>query len=291
MSVENQGTQQGQEEQQPNSGGDATPPQQQPANQQPAIQAQNQGKTVMLTSKALAERVDRAKRAGHKEALEKLAADAGVSVDDLLKRVKDPPKPQQQRASNREPQRQPQRQNGGRQPSDFDKKFEREKQKMQREKDEIAKKARSEARRARQLEDELDVERVNRQLERIALAEGVSAKEVRGALFYLADHLQDKSQDYRDKFDEAKYFREQLRTERPYLFGETVRPATTGTGAQPGNAAANKAAGNAPPPAPAPGAARQVGADGQKIDARTMSAESFRELLAKRGLNPSAATA
>jgi hypothetical protein len=89
---------------------------------------------------------------------------------------------------------------------------------------------------------------------------------------YLLDqYVSGKSPEELEKFDEKKWF-EELRTSRPYLFGEVVRPATTGTG--PGN-----------PPAPRPSAALSTAATANGVDVKKMNPVQFRDYLAKKGLS------
>lgn len=79
------------------------------------------------------------------------------------------------------------------------------------------------------------------------------------------------------QFDERKFFAG-LRDKRPYLFGEKVVPATTGTAEAVGSTT----------PAPSPAKVVDAAAKGDQTDARKMSREQFAEHLAKLGLNPGA---
>jgi hypothetical protein len=127
-----------------------------------------------------------------------------------------------------------------------------------------AERQRREADRARQ-----DGE-VRQSIREAVIKAGVS--DVDYGAFLLEQHVMGKPPEEIEKFDEGKWF-EDLRSQRPYLFGEVVKPATTGPG--PGS-----------PPAPQPRAAIGEGtANGQGADVRKMNSIQFREHLAKRGLS------
>ena len=112
------------------------------------------------------------------------------------------------------------------------------------------------------------------QLRESAIASGIN--DVDYAVRLLNRHVEGKSEEELKDFDESKFFTG-LREQKPYLFGEVVKPATTGT------------AGGTVPPAPKPGAAAATAAKNGQIDARTMSQQEYQEHLRKRGLNPDSA--
>lgn len=97
------------------------------------------------------------------------------------------------------------------------------------------------------------------------------AKDVDYAVTLLRRNIEDKTEEELSSFDEAKFF-EEMREKQPYLFGEVVRPVTTGTGGK-------------EPPAPRPGVVNQATAQSGQIDAAKMNDKDFREHLRKRGLN------
>lgn len=112
-------------------------------------------------------------------------------------------------------------------------------------------------------------------LERKAIRAGVS--DIDYALFLLQQHVagltDEQVQAMGGQFDEDKFFTE-LKTTRPYLFGEAQpRPATTGPA-------------NASPPAPAPAAVAGANGANGRVDVRKMNRQEFAEHLRKRGLNP-----
>jgi hypothetical protein len=97
------------------------------------------------------------------------------------------------------------------------------------------------------------------------------AKDVDYAVTLLRRSIEDKTEAELASFDEAKFF-DEMREKQPYLFGEVVRPVTTGTGGK-------------EPPAPRPGVVNQATAQSGQIDAAKMNDKDFREHLRKRGLN------
>lgn len=123
-----------------------------------------------------------------------------------------------------------------------------------------------EAKSAKAAVDEL---RAEMHLRTLAAQSGI--KEIDFAMHLFSKTVDGLKPEEAEKFNESEYFLG-LRKSHPYLFGETVQPATTGTGA-------------GAPAAPAPGAAAGGAAAGAKTDARTMSREEFQKLLRSRGLN------
>lgn len=89
----------------------------------------------------------------------------------------------------------------------------------------------------------------------------------------------DKVEEALRQFDERKFFND-LRGKRPYLFGEKVVQATTGTGID--------AAAAGTPPAPTPAKVTDTAAKSDQVDARKMSRDEFTTRLQALGLNPQA---
>jgi hypothetical protein len=107
-------------------------------------------------------------------------------------------------------------------------------------------------------------------LRETAVVKGV--RDVDYALRLLQRELEGKDEQALATFDEGKFF-ENLRASHPYLYGETVVPATTGTGV------------GAAPSAPKAGAVQAAqGAAGNK-DARSLSQDEFQKLLRARGFS------
>lgn len=130
---------------------------------------------------------------------------------------------------------------------------------------------------AKRLQAELDALQARSALEKTAIRGGV--KDVDYALVLLQRHLEGArlTDDQLEEFDYTAFF-EGLRKSHPYVFGEQVRPANSGTG---GN--------NEPPPPPPGGGGGQPDKtnfnekDGKgkfKVDEAT-----YREALRKRGLD------
>lgn len=148
--------------------------------------------------------------------------------------------------------------------------FNREREKIVRE-NESLKRAAAHAdkkwRRERKVVEHLETEKVVREA---AIMAGV--KDVDYAVHLFKRHTASLDATKQKEFDENKFFKD-LRGSHPYIFGEVVAPATTGT-------AGNGAAPGAPGPAAAAGA---IGANGT-VDAMKMTPEQYRAHLAKRGL-------
>jgi hypothetical protein len=93
----------------------------------------------------------------------------------------------------------------------------------------------------------------------------------------LTRELAGKSEEEIAAFDRTKFF-EGVRKERPYLFGERVQPATTGTnGAKPDGS---------DPKVPPAGAPAVEAAKTNQFDARTAKPEDVQARLKSLGLNP-----
>jgi hypothetical protein len=132
-------------------------------------------------------------------------------------------------------------------------------------------------RRNRQLEEERDQLDARRQLELAAVQVGV--KDVDYAVELLHRETRRKGGESQEEWekrikaiDERKFF-EDLRSPRPYLFGETVVPATTGATSEPA-------------PAPKPGEATRREVDAGKFNAKTATDEQYRARLRELGLQP-----
>ncbi len=131
-------------------------------------------------------------------------------------------------------------------------------------------------RKARDLQRRLDAGEARSNLEKAAITAG--AKDVDYVVSKMIKTLEGKSAEEVKAFDEGKFF-EELKTEQPYLFGETVRPATTGTGAS------GAAAGGGKPAAGATGG--DGGGSGKgPADVKKMNPKEFEEHLRKRGISP-----
>ena len=92
------------------------------------------------------------------------------------------------------------------------------------------------------------------------------------ALHLFVQHVDRLSLADAAKLDEGTWF-QALRKTHPYLFGETVQAATTGSGA-------------GAPPVPKPGEVASAQAKNGKVDVRKMDPAQFQEHLRKMGLNP-----
>lgn len=141
---------------------------------------------------------------------------------------------------------------------------------LAREREQFAKRFAQEQAQRRKLQRTLEAKEAEFALRETAVSNGV--KDVDYALRLLTRELEGKDEAALAAFDESKFFAN-LRAERPYLFGETVIPATTGTGV--GGA----------PVAPKAGTVQQAQGAAGKIDARAMKGEEFAQLLRQRGFS------
>lgn len=150
--------------------------------------------------------------------------------------------------------------------------YERQRQQFERDRASYRDRVAKATQRNRDLQRQIDAQQAEMSLRESAVACGV--KDVDYAMRLLTRHLEGKSEAEVDTFDEKKFFGD-LRTSKPYLFGETVTPATTGNGgAAPGGSA------------PQPGATTTAATTTAQVDARKMSREEFQNRLKKMGLNP-----
>lgn len=151
-------------------------------------------------------------------------------------------------------------------------KYERMIQNLTRERDSYAQKFQQANTQLKTFKEQLDSKDAEMALERVARTVGVTDTDYALRLYYR--EVEGKSAEELAAFDEKAFF-SSLRTSRPYLFSEVVKPATTGTG--PGTA----------PTAPKPGdVTRQTAQNGQ-FDAKKASPQEISERLRKMGLNPS----
>ena len=264
------------------------PPQQQaqpPAPQPPPQQGDDdgfkrQGRNRIVPEDAFKRIKQEAEARGARRAQEALAKEMGYPSVEAMKAARQQPQRAQPQAQSDddggEPQQtQPQRpqqqgQPGSRSERRDQSKWERERDRLIREKDALARRMTQEARGRKALQAALDAKDAEMSLREVAVSKGV--RDVDYAVRLLTRHLEGQDESALAAFDEAQYF-EGLRATHPYLFGEVVRPATTGTGT-----------GNAPPP-PKPGGAAQAQSQGNQIDAKKMSREEYQEHLRKRGLS------
>jgi predicted secreted protein len=146
----------------------------------------------------------------------------------------------------------------------------REMEKLQRERQEYQKRYAQEQAQRRRLQRQLEAKDAEMALRESAVVKGV--KDVDYALRLLQRDLEGKTESELSAYDEGSFF-DKLRGSHPYLFGETVVPASTGTGT------------NGAPPAPKAGTVQQAQGQAGNFDARTVSKEEFQKLLRQRGLN------
>lgn len=138
---------------------------------------------------------------------------------------------------------------------------------------------RKEERARRELQAKLDAKSAEMDLRDECYQHGV--KDVDYTIRLLTRALEGKTQEEIAKFD-RKAFYEGLKKDKPYLFGETVTPATTGTNGGAAPAAQNTGA----PPPPAAGDPAAAAANANKFDARKAKPEEVQARLRQLGLDP-----
>jgi hypothetical protein len=262
-----------------------------PAAESTAPQIKSVGRNVVLPSNALGRIKNEARERGKKEALSELDAQAKAagysSFAEALGTIKglsaarpsNDQKPKQKAPRQENQERTEQRQTQGKRSDE--RVWNREKDKYSRLLEQERRARQDEARRRRDLQRQLDASQAKAELEKAAIQCGV--KDVDYAVALLLRNLEGKDETALSAFDESKFF-EGLRGSHPYLFGEAVKPATTGT------------AGGTPPPTPKPG--QVAGATAQASNGAPdpmakdehgrvkMTPQQFNEMLRKRGLNP-----
>jgi len=148
--------------------------------------------------------------------------------------------------------------------------FERMLEKTTRERDNYAQRYKQTEAQMKALQTKLDEKDAEVSLRQTAVEVGL--KDVDYGLRLFFRELENMDEAKLETFSERAFF-EGLRATKPYLFGETVRPATTGTGT--GGAAT----------APKPGAVSTTAAQGAQVDVRKMNPKEYEEHMRKRGLN------
>ena len=143
-------------------------------------------------------------------------------------------------------------------------------QRLQREREKLAKQFAAEQAQRRKLQRTLEAKEAEFALRETAVGKGV--RDVDYALRLIQRELEGKDEKALATFDESKFF-DGLRQSHPYLFGEMVVPATTGTGV------------GAAPSAPKAGTVQAAQTAANKTDARTMSQDEFQKLMRSRGFS------
>lgn len=148
--------------------------------------------------------------------------------------------------------------------------FERMLEKTTRERDTYVQRFKQTEASLKALQTKLDNAEAETALRQTAVEVGVKDVDYALRLFYRELETMDPAK--LDAFSERTYFTE-LRKTKPYLFGETVQPAHTGTGPS----------GAVPPPKP--GAVSAGQAQNGQVDVRKMNPKEYEEHMRKRGLN------
>lgn len=144
-------------------------------------------------------------------------------------------------------------------------------QKLQRERERLAKQFAAEQAQRRKLQRQLEAKEAEFALRETAVGKGV--KDVDYAIRLIQRELEGKDEKALAAFNEAQFF-DTLRASHPYLFGEMVVPATTGTGV------------GAAPAAPKATTVQEAQSAASKSDARSMKPDEFRRRMMQLGFNP-----
>ena len=256
----------------------ADPPPLEAAPQAPPPPAKDKGKKVVMHSPGAISAIKAEERAKAERQLMKRLDDQARALgyrshDDMMQqaaRAKQQPPPQRQQPNASTPPSQ--------QPPNRDTR--RVDQRVAQANDQVRKanKARANTdKRNKELERSLRAMEAETELKILAVRCGVH--DVDYAISLIKRHTASMSPEDLNKFDEEKYFREDLRKERPYLYGEEVRPAdTTPTSAKPTGEKPGNETPAPPPPNPPPN-----GQPGE-VDAKSMTRDQFEKFLASKGL-------
>ena len=248
-------------------------PQEAPPIQQPTAPAASTGNAVSIPQSAFAKLKEEQRKRGQREAFEQLEAKFKAhgfgSLDEALAAVaaaRQPAKAAPQQRTQPAPLQASQYQTQRDAPVDS-----RQLKKLQQERERLAKQFAAEQAQRRKLQRALEAKEAEMSLREAAVAHGV--RDVDYALRLLQRELDGKTEEQLTSFNEADFFGKKLRSSHPYLFGETVVPATTGTGA------------NGPTAPRAEMVQAQQGMAGQ-FDARKATSEEFQAELRRMGLSP-----
>lgn len=246
----------------------ATPPVAAPAN---APTPTGDPRVMHMPTHAIGRLKKEALEKGRKAALKEIAEQGGfASVEEMLLQLPKLKNPTAIEPAAQPPKNVQQQVKPGAQVAGNDKRLQKDIERLQREKDEIARRMKREASARKQLQRELDARDAEMVLREAAVAAGV--KDVDYGVRLLSRHLEGKTEEELKAFDEAAFF-QSLKASHPYLFGEKIVPANTGTGSTVGA-----------PPAPKPGAVQQVQSQSGQVDVRKMSPREFAAHVASLGL-------
>jgi hypothetical protein len=179
------------------------------------------------------------------------------------------PKPQQQATGA-----------GNRSPGKNDLRWQKELERREKDLQDAQRKLRLEEKRRKEIQRVMDQREVEQTIREQAILAGIQdvdfAVELarREARQIVNSVPPEKVEEALRAFDERKFFHG-LRDKRPYLFGEKVVPATTGTGSD----------AQVTPPAPSPAKVVDTAAKSDQVDARKMSRDEFSARLQALGLS------
>jgi hypothetical protein len=192
-----------------------------------------EGKTIVIPNAAMKRIKEENREKGRKQAMDefnKLAQENGfASPSDMFSFVK-----QLKETSTKAPEKIEDKSVQAA-PVDNNHQYQEHLKRLEQEKDELLRKSRIQERKALKLERDRDAIQVQMTLRESAMQAGI--KDPGYAVNLLQEHIDGKTETELKDFDSSKFF-SSLRTEKPYLFGEYVRPATTGVGLEGGQPSA-----------------------------------------------------
>jgi hypothetical protein len=159
--------------------------------------------------------------------------DSGSGESETQRKERERIEAETRRAQDRNRQNQNRNQNQNReQLAKEARRLERELQAAQQKAEQAEKRARIAARNEQRLRDRQDERETRQKLQRMAVAAGVKNNEadLEFAIDRLTRHVQGMTEEKIKEFDESKWFAEDLKKVHPYLFGEAVIPANSGSG-------------------------------------------------------------
>lgn len=153
-----------------------------------------------------------------------------------------------------------------------DSRYKRRLEQSEKARKESVRKWRAAEKRRRDAQRQLAAKEAEMELREVAIQSGI--RDVDYSIRLLTRHLHGKSEAELAEFDEKAFF-SGLREERPYLFGESVLPANTGS---------TLANGGEEPAAPGPDQSHKIEAESKQFDARKASPEEIAARYKELGL-------
>lgn len=239
---------------------------------------EDRGDTVELRTsefKSVKEKAANRGRRSERLLLNERAKELGYdSVDDLLAAMatnKSEPEIEEPESEEEEIMATPKKKPVKRQSTSEDR-YKRKFEQSEKARKDAVRKWRAGEKRRRGTQRQLAAKEAEMELREVAIQAGI--KDVDYSIRLLTRHLSGKTEDDLASFDEQSFF-SGLREDRPYLFGESVMPANTGS--DPANSGQD-------PAAPGPDQTQQVEAESSQFDARKAKPEEIAKRYQELGL-------